>query len=148
MVRVYNNQVKGINQTSIQLDYHTEEERFSNLIKENKAKYKDAYLQIKQIDFKLKHQRILYSNLNNKINKIKDKIKTIKLNENKRLSLNYQDEIAKLEEEIKEEQTNLEKEEDNCNAIKQKQQMTIDQLTDEIIQKREVLKDKGNVNRI
>lgn len=148
LVRVYNNQVKGINQTSIQLDFKDEEERLNNMIKDNKGKYKETWLRNKQIDSKLKSQRIFYSNLNEKINKIKDKIQTIKLNQTKKTSINYQDEIDKLEVEIKEEQAKIDKEEDCYNDIKERQQMMIDQLTEEIIQKREVLKDKGNVNTI
>ena len=59
--------------------------------------------------------------------------------------INYGEEIAKIENEIQDEQNYIIQEENFYKEIMVKNEKIINELTEDIIKKREKLKDKGNV---
>lgn len=145
LISVYNNQVKSINKSSMKYDLTTQDNLIEKISKK-KNEFKEIQKKYKNFDEKLKEQRLNYMNLNDTINKIKNKIQILKKKEKiEKNKINYGEEIAKIENEIQEEQNYIIQEENFYKEIMVKNEKIINELTEDIIKKREKLKDKGNV---
>ena len=89
--------------------------------------------------------------LNETIAKIKNKITILKKNKSERNEeenpnkINYEEMIKKVEMEIENEQEMIVKEESEYKETMLSNEKLINELTENIIKKRELLKDKGNV---
>lgn len=150
LISVYNNQVKSINKSSLKFDLSTEE-KLVDKIKGKKEEYKEIQEKFNKYDNKLKEQRKLYMDLNETIAKIKNKITILKQSksnsteEDNKNKINYAEEIKKVENEIENEQEMIVKEENEYKETMLNNEKLINELTENIIKKRELLKDKGNV---
>ena len=150
LISVYNNQVKSINKSSLKFDLSTEE-KLVDKIKEKKDEFKNLQEKYSKYDNKLKEQRKLHMDLNETIAKIKNKITILKKNKSERNEeenpnkINYEEMIKKIEMEIENEQEMIVKEESEYKETMLSNEKLINELTENIIKKRELLKDKGNV---
>ncbi len=147
LVKIYNNQVKAINDISMKFDIFNEKNDMDK-INELKTIIKELEKKDKILDEKLKEQRVVYIDLNNTINKLKEKIKLIKSNKNINLSeiekdKNYKVEIQLIQKEIADEQKLFNIEEENYKKIIYSNQNEIDRLNEEIQKRKEILEEKG-----
>ena len=147
LVKIYNNQVKAINDISMKFDIFNEKNDIDK-INELKTIIKELEKKDKILDEKLKEQRVVYIDLNNTINKLKEKIKLIKSNKNINLSeiekdKNYKVEIQLIQKEITDEQKLFNIEEENYKKIIYSNQNEIDRLNEEIQKRKEILEEKG-----
>ncbi len=147
LVKIYNNQVKAINDISMKFDIFNEKNDIDK-INELKTIIKELEKKDKILDEKLKEQRVVYIDLNNTINKLKEKIKLIKSNKNINLSeiekdKNYKVEIQLIQKEIADEQKLFNIEEENYKKIIYSNQNEIDRLNEEIQKRKEILEEKG-----
>jgi hypothetical protein len=148
LVNIYNNQVKEINNISMKFDIANEDKAIEK-IQSMKLELKELEKKSREYEEKLKEQRLTYSNLNSTINKIKERINLIKGDgplgkDNKNKIINYEEEIIKLNNEIREEEELYKKEENDYKTIVIDNEKEIKRLTEEIMKKQELLQNKGN----
>ena len=125
------------------------EDKALEKIQSMKLELKELEKKSREYEEKLKEQRLTYSNLNSTINKIKERINLIKGDgplgkDNKNKTINYEEEILKLNNEIREEEELYKKEENDYKNIVIDNEKEIKRLTEEIMKKQELLQNKGN----
>ena len=152
LIRVYNNQVKSINTSSMKYDLNLEED-LNDKIKNKKTELKSLDDSNTQLNNQLKEQRIMYSNLNETIKQMKLKLKTIKskknisnVNDNNEYDLN--EKIIQLQNQINEQNKLTSQEQKKYKSMLIKNENEINRLSDIIYQKEEQLKEKGNELRL
>ena len=123
------------------------EEKTLEKIQTMKSELKELEKESNDYEGKLKEQRLIYSNLNLEINKIKEKINLIRgngtLSKNKSNEVNYEDELLKLSNEIEDEEKLYNEEENEYKKILIDNEKEIKRLSEEIIKKKELLENKG-----
>ena len=123
------------------------EEKTLEKIQSMKLELKELEKESKDYEKKLKEQRLIYSNLNLAIKKIKEKINLIRgigiLSNNQSNEVNYEEEIQKLTNEIEEEEKLYNEEENEYKKILIDNEKVIKRLSEEIIKKKELLENKG-----
>ena len=151
LVRVYNNQVKSINTSSMKYDLNLEED-LTDKIKNKKTELKSLEDSNNILNNQLKEQRIMYSNLNETIKQMKLKLKSIKLKKNiptvNDNEYDLDDKINQLQTQINEQNKMTSQEQKKYKAILIKNENEINRLSDIIYQKEEQLKEKGNELRL
>ena len=130
----------------MQFDVKNEEKTLEK-IQAMKSELKELEKESNDYEGKLKEQRLIYSNLNLEINKIKEKINLIRgngiLSNNKSNEVIYEEEILKLKNEIEEEEKLFKEEENEYKNILIDNEKEIKKLSKEIIKKKELLENKG-----
>ena len=152
LVRVYNNQVKSINTSSMKYDLNLEEE-LTDKIKTKKAELKSLEDSNAILNAQLKEQRITYSNLNETIKQMKTKLKAIKSKKasapgNDSSEHDLDDKLSQLQTQIAEQNKLTSQEQKKFKSILIKNENEINRLSDIIYQKEEQLKEKGNELRL
>ena len=144
LAQIYNTQVKSINKENLKYDIK-HEEMMNSKISEMKNEYKKVDKERKEVDAEYKQMRIHYFDTKEMINKMKEKIELAKKVET---DIDYNNKIEEIENEIDTEQENIRKEEEEYIKEMKRNESLINKLTEEIIKKRDLLKEKGNVNFI
>lgn len=147
---IYNSKIKGIDNNEIEISIKNSEEKNKENIINIKNEIKSKEKEYRELQIKLKEQRGNYSKLMFMINSIKNKIKDMKYLKNENISdkkIDYNDEIKNEEKNVEEEQKKFTQEEIEYKKVFNKNEKEINRLSNLILEKKNLYKNKINDKR-